>query len=328
MIKHVSYSPAVSLALTKNCNNRCLYCGFRDENDGLVSFDEIKSKTDRALQYKATEILLISGEKVDKIPNIKDQLRDLYLDSFTKFVEKICQYLLTRGLLPHINIGLLDQPDLATLKNCCASMGLMMEGDYGKVSANVQPQKVFRDRLRNLESAGQYKIPFTTGLLVGIGETREDRRRSISAIAQVHQKYGHVQEIIIQPYSPNFKSRLRKCSTVSLNEIRELADQVHEEMPAVHLQFPPNLFENWLDLLNIGFDDLGGIGFDEDLINPDNRWPSVQKIEKSISSRGFRLRKRLPLYPEYYAKGWYSNQVAKVIERIIKHEDEYRYYIE
>ena len=325
MTKCVSYSPAASLALTKNCNNRCLYCGFRDESAGLVSFDEIESKADRALRLKANEILIISGENVDKIPGIKTELKSLDLDSFAEFTKKTCQYLLTRGLLPHINIGLLDQPGLASLKNCCASMGLMMEGDYGRISSQVQPQKIFADRIRNLEWAGQLKIPFTTGILVGIGETRQDRRRSISAIARVHAKYGHVQEIIIQTYTPNFKSRLRKC-TICMNDIKALADQVHKEMPDVHLQFPPNLFENWLDLLNMGFDDLGGIGFDEDLVNPDNRWPTVQIIEEAIRPRGFRLRKRLPLYPEYYAKGWHSRQVGKVIERTIKHADGYQYY--
>lgn len=325
MIKSVSYSPAVSLALTKNCNNRCLYCGFRDESAGLVSCDEIESKADHALRLKANEILIISGEHVAKIPSIKNELKSRCLDSFAEFTEKTCQYLLTRGLLPHINIGLLDPPGLARLKNCCASMGLMMEGDYGRISSHVQPQKIFGERIRNLEWAGQLKIPFTTGILVGIGETQEDRRRSISAIARVHEKYGHLQEIIIQTYIPNFKSRLRKCP-ICMNDIKELAHQVHEEMPCVHLQFPPNLFENWLDLLNMGFDDLGGIGVDEDLVNPGNRWPCVQKIEASIKSRGFRLRKRLPLYPEYYAKGWYSGQVGKVIERTIKREEGYQYY--
>ena len=325
MTKNVSYSPAVSLALTKNCNNRCLYCGFRDESAGLVSFDEIESKADRALRLKATEILIISGENVDKVPKIKNELNGLYLDYFVEFTEKTCRYLLTRGLLPHINIGLLDYPELARLKNCCASMGLMMEGDYGRISSHAQPQKIFGDRIRNLDWAGQLKIPFTTGLLVGIGETREDRRRSISAIARVHEKYGHVQEIIIQSYIPNSKSRLRK-RTISINDIKALVDQVHKEMPCVHLQFPPNLFENWLDLLNMGFDDLGGIGIDGDLVNPDNRWPSVQIIQESIRPRGFRLRKRLPLYPEYYARGWFSSQVGKVIERTIKHEDGYQYY--
>ena len=325
MIKNVSYSPAVSLALTKNCNNRCLYCGFRDESAGLLPFDEIESKANGALRLKANEILIISGENVDKIPGIRSELKSLHFDSFTEFTEKTCQYLLSRGLLPHINIGLLDQPGLARLKNCCASMGLMMEGDYGKITSHAQPKKIFADRIRNLEWAGQLKIPFTTGILVGIGETREDRQRSISAIARVHEKYGHVQEIIIQPYMPNFKSRIQKC-TISMNDVKALADQVHTEMPDVHLQFPSNLFKNWLDLLNMGFNDLGGIGFDEDLVNPDSHWPSVRTIEESIRSRGFRLRKRLPLYPEFYAKGWYSSQVRKVIERTIKHEVGYQYY--
>jgi 7,8-didemethyl-8-hydroxy-5-deazariboflavin synthase CofG subunit len=325
MIKNVSYSPAVSLALTKNCNNRCLYCGFRDESAGLLPCDEIESKADGALRLKANEILIISGENVDKIPGIRSELKSLHFDSFTEFTEKTCQYLLNRGLLPHINIGLLDQPGLARLKNCCASMGLMMEGDYGKITSHAQPQKIFADRIRNLEWAGQLKIPFTTGILVGIGETREDRQRSISAIARVHEKYGHVQEIIIQPYIPNFKSRIQKC-TISMKDVKALADQVHTEMPDAHLQFPPNLFKNWLDLLNMGFNDLGGIGFDEDLVNPDSHWPSVRTIEESIRSRGFRLRKRLPLYPQFYAKGWYSGQVGKVIERTIKHEVGYQYY--
>ena len=327
MIKYVTYSPAVSLALTRNCYNRCLYCGFRDEGADLVSMDEIESKAELALRVKASEVLVISGENVDKIPEINNDLKKLRIDSFIEFTERACGYFLARGLLPHVNIGLLEKRELARLKNCCASMGLMMEGDYGSVSSRVQPQKIFEERLLNLEWAGQLKIPFTTGLLIGIGETWEDRRRSITAIAIVHEKYRHVQEIIIQPYTRNPKSPLPE-NTISMNDIKDLVEQVQEEMPGVHLQFPPNLFENWLDLPNLGFADLGGIGFDDDLINPDNQWPSVCKIEESLEPNGFRLRKRLPLYSEYYARGWYSSQVGEVIKGYVENDNGYRYYIE
>jgi len=277
-----------------------------------VSWEEIRKKAVLAQTKKATEVLLISGEKADTLPLVRKDLAEAGFSSVIKFTEAICRYFLKSNLLPHINIGLLSMEDLWLLKFCSASMGLMMEGDYGLLSRRVQPQKIFKDRLNHLELAGRLKIPFTTGLLLGIGESRKDRLRSIEAIADIQACYGHIQEIILQPYKPNGSSSL-SAQSISLKEYAELVKVCKQTMPGVHLQVPPNLANNWSDLLEIGFDDLGGIGFDEDLVNPGYPWPSIDSLKNKMKENGYVLKKRLPIYPEFIKKSWYSDEVGSVI---------------
>ena len=317
MARVITYSSSITLPITRNCANNCLYCGFRNGSAGVVSWDEINKKAALAHTKGATEILLISGERADTLPLVRKDLAEAGFSSIAKFTEEVCRYLLKKKLLPHINIGLLSMEDLRLLKSCSASMGLMMEGDYGTLSSKVQPQKIFKDRLTHLRRAGQLKIPFTTGLLLGIGESREDRLRSIEAIADVQACYGHIQEIILQPYRPNRFSSL-SAKSIPPEEFAELVKTFLKNMPGVHLQVPPNLTSNWSDLLEIGFDDLGGIGFDEDIVNPEYRWPSVDSMKRKLRKDGHLLKERLPIYPEFIEKGWYSDEVGAVIEYWMK----------
>ncbi len=317
MTRVITYSSAITLAISHNCANNCLYCGFRNGSAGVVSWDEIKKKAALARTKRAAEVLLISGEKADTLPSVRKDLTEAGFSSIAKFTEAVCRYLLENNLLPHINIGLLSMEDLRLLKFCSASMGLMMEGDYGVLSRRIQPQKIFNDRLNYLERAGQLKIPFTTGLLLGIGESRKDRLRSIEAIADVQACYGHIQEIILQPYRPNRSSSL-SAQSIPPKEFAELVKASQQMMPGVHLQVPPNLTSNWSDLLEIGFDDLGGIGFDEDLVNPGYRWPSIDSLKKKMREDGYILKERLPIYPEFIKKGWYSDEVGSVIGHWMK----------
>jgi FO synthase subunit 1 len=312
MTRVITYSSAITLTITNNCANNCLYCGFRNGSAGVVSWDEIKKKAALARTKRAVEVLLISGEKADTLPSVRKDLTEAGFSSIAKFTEAVCRYLLENNLLPHINIGLLSMEDLRLLKFCSASMGLMLEGDYGVLSRRIQPQKIFKDRLNHLRRAGQLKIPFTTGLLLGIGESRKDRLRSIDAIAEVHACYGHIQEIILQPYRPSGSSSL-SAQSIPLKEFAELVKVSQQTMPGVHLQVPPNLTSNWLDLLEIGFNDLGGIGFDEDVVNPGYPWPSIDSLKNKMNKYGYVLKERLPIYPEFIKKGLYSAEVGSVI---------------
>lgn len=312
MTRVITYSSSITVVITHNCANHCLYCGFRNASAGAISWDEIKKKAALARTKRAAEVLLISGERADTLPLVRKDLDKAGVSSTAKFAETICQYLLKNNLLPHINIGLLSTEDLRLLKFCSASMGLMMEGDYGVLSRRIQPQKIFKDRLNHLRRAGQLNIPFTTGLLLGVGESQKDRLRSIEAIADVHACYGHIQEIILQPFKPNSSSSLAP-QPIPLKEFAELVKVSQQTMPGIHLQAPPNLMGNWLDLLEIGFDDLGGIGVDQDAVNPEYPWPSIDSLKNKMKEDGYVLLERLPIYPEFINKGWYSDEVGSVI---------------
>jgi len=241
-----------------------------------------------------------------------------------QWTKEVCDYLLALNLLPHINIGLLDYTGLKELKEVSASMGLMMEGDYGNLGSAIHPQKNFSMRIQNLEWAGQLKIPFTTGILMGLGESQKDRIRSIQAIISCGKTFDHVQEIILQNYVPNRSSYI-PAQEISTGELKELIDLCKEELPEVSLQIPPNLNSNWPDLLALGFNDLGGIS-EIDLVNSENPWPPIEQVRKILKKKRYHLRKRLPIYPKYYQQGWYSKKVGRVIEKWLKSDDEYQYY--
>jgi 7,8-didemethyl-8-hydroxy-5-deazariboflavin synthase CofG subunit len=323
----VTYSPSMTIALTRACANRCLYCGFREEGAGLLPLEEIERIALQACNLHVSEVLVMAGENADNVPSIKEALCSLGIRSMTQWAKKVCEFLLGRELLPHVNIGTLDYEDLKELKRVSASMGLMMEGDYGAFGSRVHPQKNFSNRIRNLKWAGQLKIPFTTGILMGLGEAQKERIRSIEAIADVANTYGHVQEIILQNYIQNNGS-LIPAKEISRRELKEIVGLCKEIIPDVHLQIPVNLNTKWHELLSLGFDDLGGISLNGDVVNPDSPWPPVEKVNAILKKRHYHLRKRLPLYPKYFKQGWYSGRVGKVIGRWISNEDDYRYYAE
>jgi FO synthase subunit 1 len=322
----ITYSPATTIPLTYACANQCLYCGFRQDEAALLPFDEIQTIAAQAQSKGISEVLVMSGENADRVPSVKSALKLLGLASMVQWTKRVCNYLLELNLLPHINIGILDYTGLAELKEVSASMGLMMEGDYGKLSSIVNPQKDFSRRLQNLELAGQLKIPFTTGVLMGLGQSQSDRIRSIQAIVSCHQTYGHVQEIILQNYVPNRRSHT-PTQMVSTEELKEIIALVKLESPDISLQIPPNLNLDWADLLSVGINDLGGIG-KIDLVNRESPWLPVEKIAEILKGKNYRLRKRLPIYPKYYQLGWYSQRVGAVIEKWIQNDHEYRYYTE
>jgi len=325
MNKLITYSPSTTIALTRACANRCRYCGFREDGDGLLPFAKIETIAAHARNEGVSEILLMSGENADRVPSVKNDLKLLGLASIVEWAKKVADYLLSMNLLPHINIGILDYTALQELKEVSASMGLMMEGDYGSLGTAVHPQKSFTRRLQNLEWAGQLQIPFTTGILMGLGETQKDRLRSIEAIINYSKTYAHVQEIILQNYVPNHRSHL-PAHEISPGELKKLIDLAKEELPEVSLQIPPNLNSNWADLLALGFNDLGGISKETDLINQENPWPTVKEIAYILKKKKYQLRKRLPIYAKFYQRGWYSPKVGRAIVQWIQNDDEYQYY--
>lgn len=323
--KLVTYSPSLTIPLTRACVNQCLYCGYRKEGDGLLPLSDIKKMVKKAHQEGVSEILILSGEKADKTPEVQ---RDLYLLGMTSFVSwtmRICEYLLDEKLLPHVNIGTLDEDSLKQLRHVSASMGLMIEGVNQKVNARIHPDKKVQGRLGMIESAGKLKIPFTTGILLGTGEEQEDRFASILAIEGIQKKYGHIQEIILQRYVPNSQSHLRP-QKISFHQMEEFIQFCKSHLPNVSIQIPPNLEPNWGKLVALGVNDLGGIGSDGDLINPRNPWPEINIITTGVMRSGGILKKRLPIYPLFYRMGWYSEKVGKILKYWIEGNDEYRYY--
>ena len=322
--KNITFSPSFTLPVTRRCFNSCLYCGFREAEGGIMDLAEVEAWLGRARERNCSEVLIISGERADEIPAIRTSLVERKFADFGSYIAAVCRLALKKGLLPHTNIGILDSPTLALLKEVNASMGLMVENVDSGFGRSVHPQKIIEKRLKTIENAGKLRIPFTTGILVGLGESPGSRIASLDWIAGVNRRYGHIQEVILQNYVPNGKSVL-PAFPLSLEEWGDLVAFCRKKMPEVKIQIPPNLNSLWPKLVLSGIDDLGGISAEIDYVNPQNPWESVSFYQQHFQSGDFNLIPRLPLYREYYQRAWFSREVEPVLETWIQRH-EFRYY--
>jgi 7,8-didemethyl-8-hydroxy-5-deazariboflavin synthase len=293
----VTYSPAYTLVPTYECFNRCSYCNFRAD-PGMspwVSLAEAEQRLRGLRSQGVIEILILSGEVHPRSPRRPAWWQHIY---------KLCELALSLGFLPHTNVGPLSFAEMQQLKAVNVSMGLMLEQLTPMLLQTVHrhaPSKLPELRIQQLEWAGVLRIPFTTGLLLGLGESASDREQSLVAIAEIHQRWGHIQEVILQPYRPGHAEALAQ-EPFSLEQLLTVIEQAREILPAaIVLQIPPNLVqapEMLLACLAAGARDLGGIS-PHDEVNPDYPHPQVQQLATVLAQGNWRLVQRLPVYEQY-----------------------------
>ncbi len=307
MRTRITYSPAYTLVPTYECFNHCSYCNFRVQPGGDVwlSLDEAQGKLD---VLDAIEILILSGEVH---PN--SQRRSAWI---TRIYE-LGQLALAAGFLPHTNAGPLSFEEMAQLKQVNVSMGLMLEQLTPTLVQGVHrhaPSKQPRVRLQQLHWAGQLRIPFTTGLLLGIGETVADWEETLVVIATLHQQYGHIQEVILQPHQPGKRQQqlAPSCDDSTLLQAVTLAR--HILPPTISIQIPPNLVRNSAMLiacLEAGATDLGGIG-PVDEVNPTYPHQTLAALTSLLERHNYQLIPRLPLYKHY--DPWLPQALQKKVQ--------------
>lgn len=307
----VTYSPAYTLVPTYECFNRCSYCNFRREpgQDAWLSLSVAQQQLLALKQQGIIEILILSGEVHPRSPR-----RVAWLDH----IYRLCELALSLGFLPHTNVGPLSLEEMHQLKTVNVSMGLMLEQLTPRLLKTVHrhaPSKMPEARLQQLVWAGELGIPFTTGLLLGIGETEAERVESLSAIAQIAQQWGHIQEVILQPYSPG-QSEDWQSSPFVMEQLPEFVAIARQILPpTVAIQVPPNLIQHpahLLACLEAGARDLGGIG-PHDEVNPDYPHPVLTKLNQHLAAAGWTLVPRLPVYPQYI--DWLSPSLKEQIKR-------------
>lgn len=307
----VTYSPAYTLVPTYECFNRCSYCNFRTDPGKSPWLTLAKAETQlRLLQSQGViEILVLSGEVHPQSPDRGAWLQRIY---------EICELALALGFLPHTNVGPLSFAEMERLKGVNVSMGLMVEQVTSSLLQTVHrhaPSKVPELRLQQLAWAGELQIPFTTGLLLGIGETEAERSQTLEAIALLHQRWGHIQEVILQPYSPG-NQEAWFGPAFSAKDLLKVVATARALLPAdISLQIPPNLISSSQDLLaclTAGARDLGGIG-PRDEVNPDYPHPVDLELSNLLATAGWHLIPRLPIYPQY--DRWLPNPLRMAVEQ-------------
>ena len=307
----VTYSPAYTVVPTYECFNRCSYCNFRAEpgKSPWLTLVDAQSKLKQLQSQGICEILILSGEVHPHSSLRQEWFQRIY---------DICELVLSLGFLPHTNAGPLSYEEMAQLKNVNVSMGLMLEQLTPQLLQTVHrhaPSKIPEVRMQQLVWAGELQIPFTTGLLLGIGETQDDWWETLEAIAQLHRSYSHIQEVILQPHSPGSQQTF-DAPAFDPHQLPKVIAKARKILPPdITIQIPPNLVPdpNWLlACLDAGARDLGGIG-PKDEVNPDYPHPHAQQLREILEPAGWQLEARLPIYPQY--DGWLTSRLQAAVEQ-------------
>jgi FO synthase len=344
MRRRVTFSRNLTLSLSRTCRCYCKYCAFATHQPHLHAPDEVERLLDEAVsRHRVKELLVLTGEAPDAHPGVAEQLRTHGFQDFVAYVVWVCERALERGLLPHTNLGVLDASDLARLREVTASQGLMLESvNPDLVAHQGSPTKHPARRLETIAAAGELRIPFTSGVLVGIGESLSERVGALEALAAVHERYGHIQEVILQNFVPHQSYYGREPASiaseaserywrtgvsdgpvldrpawaceVTVDDLVALVREAQRLLPGVGVQVPPNLSDWWPALVAAGATDLGGLSANGDHISPEHPFPSPAAVRKRLAADGFALTERLCVYPEYIDPEWISQPVLDVIK--------------
>jgi 7,8-didemethyl-8-hydroxy-5-deazariboflavin synthase CofG subunit len=308
----ITYSRKVFIPLTNLCRDYCGYCTFRRDSHEpgahTMAPDEVMDVVRAGERMGCTEALFSLGDKPELVfPSMRETLRRFGYKSTLHYLEAMCEKVLRESsLLPHPNPGLMSAEWLKRLSRVAPSVGLMLETTsrrlLGKGAAHDDaPDKDPTVRLRVIEDAGRQKIPFTTGILIGIGETLEERVDTLIAIRDLHSKYGHIQEVIVQNFRAKAGTPMAQWPEPDRGTMLRTLAVARLLMPSMNIQAPPNLSDpHYADLLDGGINDWGGISpLTADFINPEKPWPNLDQLRNKTQAKGFALRQRLPVYPEY-----------------------------
>ncbi|MFA9501874.1 7,8-didemethyl-8-hydroxy-5-deazariboflavin synthase subunit CofG [Natrinema sp. H-ect1] len=296
----LTFSRNVFVPLTTACRYTCTYCTYFDPpgQAELLSLEEVREICRRGADAGCTEALFTFGDDPDdRYTEIHAQLEAWGHDSIHTYLREACEVALEEGLLPHANPGDQTREQMAVVADVNASMGVMLE-TTAEVGAHAGPRrKVPGQRLRTLENAGELDVAFTTGILVGIGEDWRDRAESLLAIRELHERYDHIQEVIVQPVVENERWSGGSPDLATMRQVTAMARAALPE--EISVQVPPNLAPA-KDLIDCGVDDLGGVSpVTDDHINPEYTWPALRELEEIAASAGVPLGERLPVYERF-----------------------------
>ncbi|HUN77361.1 MAG TPA: 5-amino-6-(D-ribitylamino)uracil--L-tyrosine 4-hydroxyphenyl transferase CofH [Solirubrobacteraceae bacterium] len=346
MRRRVTYSRNLTLSLSRTCRCYCKYCAFATHGAHLQSPDEVLKLIDGAARRGVKELLVLTGERPEVNARVAAKLAEHGHADFTAYVVWACERALERGILPHTNLGVLSREDLGRLREVTASQGLMLESVSERLMETVHagsPTKHPARRLETIAAAGELRIPFTSGILVGIGESEEERVASLEAIAELHARHGHIQEVILQNFVPHQRYYGREpaeiadaaaraywrtgladgrpelplpdwACAVSIEDMRRLIAETRRLMPDVGIQVPPNLADWWPELVAAGATDLGGLSANGDHISPEHPFPSPHQVRRRLQAEGVALTERLCVYPQYIDPDWISQGVLDTIK--------------
>ncbi|MDQ8046408.1 MAG: 7,8-didemethyl-8-hydroxy-5-deazariboflavin synthase subunit CofG, partial [Solirubrobacteraceae bacterium] len=344
MARRVTYSRNITLSLSRSCQCVCKYCAFATRKPHLRTPQEVEKLIDGAARRGVKELLVLTGEAPETIRGVREQLAEWGHASFLDYVIWACERGLDAGMLPHTNLGVLEKDELARLREVTASQGLMLESISERLMETVHagsPTKHPARRLATIRAAGELRIPFTSGILVGIGETRDERIASIAAIGDLHREFGHIQEVIVQNFVPHrryygedtgavateaaeqyWRTGLGTppalaapswSNEITLADLVEVIEATGDLVPGAGVQVPPNLSDVWPELVRAGATDLGGLSSNGDHISPEHPFPSPKQVRERLAPDGVSVAERLCAHERYLTQDWIAPAVMDVV---------------
>ena len=325
----VTYSPKVFVPLTTLCRDVCGYCTFarppRRGERAFMAEDEVLEVARAGAAAGCREALFTLGDKPElRYKVAREELRALGCTTTLEYLERCARLVLEEtGLLPHLNPGVMTRTELEALRPVAASMGIMLETTAGRLAEKggphwASPDKLPARRLETIRLAGEHAVPFTSGILIGIGETREERIDALLALKALGEEHGHLQEVIVQNFRAKPGTRMSSHPAPSLEDHLWTIAVARILLGAGwHVQAPPNLaFDEFPRLLDAGIDDWGGVSpVTIDHVNPEAPWPEFEQLAQATRSRGLELAPRLPVYPEYVDARWLDPAVLPYVRR-------------
>ena len=309
----VTFSKKAFFNIVNLCKDTCSYCTYKAEPDeqklSLMSKQQIIDLLELAKKYHCTEALFVTGEQPEKrYQEAQDWLTENGFNSTVEYLIHASELALEVGLFPHTNAGNLKFSEMRELKKTNVSMGIMLENSSERLTKKGMPHYLASSkrpevRLEALENSGKLRIPMTTGILIGIGETTKEVIDSILTIKQLHEKYGNIQEIILQNFQPKPDTIMKDAPSANEDNFKIMVALTRIIMPDMNIQIPPNLSpRSYQSFLSVGINDWGGISpLTPDFVNPEFSWPEIKKVDKNSKIAGFELKCRFPVYPEFFS---------------------------
>ena len=324
----ITYSRKVFVPLTNMCRDTCSYCTFVKHPDDpeakIMSPQEVLSAAREGEKKGCKELLFSMGEKPEnRYLKPRKALEALGYKTMTDYLTDMCKLVIANtSLLPHVNTGTLNEYEFMKLKNVSASMGMMLETTSKRLTKKggphyACPDKVPIQRIRTLITAGYCKVPFTTGILIGIGETLEERIEALLLLEKINKRYGHIQEVIVQNFQRKPDILMSEHAEPTLEEMLQTIALARIILsPSISIQAPPNLEKKHIEYIHAGINDWGGISpVTKDFINPQHPWPNINLLETMVSKVGFRLIERLTVYPKFNTPHFLSSAIREHMAR-------------
>ena len=316
--KPITYSKAIMIPLSRLCRNKCQFCGFVGEDKLSVPYRTIKMFKE-AKSKGIKEAVFEIGERPDKFNEVRSLLDLWGFSSYVNYVYTVCELSFLEGLIPTIEAGFFSPKELIKLKEIVASIKIMIDCMDEKILKSdifsESPGKKIELVERNLIYAGKLKFPVVTGIMVGLGESNLSRKKTLEYINKLHEEFGHIQEVVIQPFIPVKGTPLAKKKMPTQGSIIKVVKMARDILREdINISVPLNFMGDPKPFIRAGVNDLGRIFEGDDLIAGDHRFPNIKKIEVVLKKHGNFLEQRLPITQKYIKEGWYSQKLGQVLD--------------